>query len=597
MGNQNSRSTTPTSNPQSPTNTNNVTASHGPDRPHNHHPHHHHHLPHLHPPHSQHHSARRRESIQALSAAKAPAAPSVSLENAESHPTSARPISRGRAQAGGTSTKAVTTQLRAAQDLYNTTRAAADSMGNEQSSHKGHRDKDKHHVSPRDANTTPPSQPAAAAAIVPDTVAVQQQQQEQPAAAEAEMEATPEVPARSPSPSPTLPVDVPSSTSHPDPRAPSPSDLPSPTSASLTADYLLPASASQFSRPPRLPLPIEEEVHTPGSPIIAPQELAGFSGVDEIWTPVHESDADGMLPRRSSMVSSTTAGEDEDGDLGEEFKGGEGRPTVPTLIEWEGPGERVYVTGTFAGWNRKYKLHRNGPSRKKDALSAYVSVTPGTHHLTFLVDNDMRTSDKLPTAVDYTNILVNYIEVPYPELTPLPASPPAAAAANDPLDDSATPVQEREAPVGMYPPQVLPPSPPQNATTNPIPTVTAPPIEPNKPVVPEPTKKYHQNIPRYLLDLDAPEESSRFARANAMTNNLPTPPTLPGFLGKSILNGTTPMKDDSSVLIHPNHTVLNHLATSSIKDNILATSATTRYKQKFLTTIMYKPKEEGGEVY
>jgi hypothetical protein len=84
---------------------------------------------------------------------------------------------------------------------------------------------------------------------------------------------------------------------------------------------------------------------------------------------------------------------------------------------------------------------------------------------------------------------------------------------------------------------------------------------------------------------------------------------LPLFLNKSILNGVTPMKDDSSVLIMPNHTVLNHLATSSIRDDILATSATTRYKQKvrksrslnancaaliveqFLTTIMYKPKE------
>jgi hypothetical protein len=293
------------------------------------------------------------------------------------------------------------------------------------------------------------------------------------------------------------------------------------------------------------------------------------------------------------MLSTTTA---DDEDLGEEFKGpSQGRPTVPTLVEWEGPGERVYVTGTFAGWNRKYKLHRNGPSKKKNVLSAYISVTPGTHHLTFLVDNDMRTSDKLPTAVDYTNILVNYIEVPYPELHPLPPSPPAATSTTSPLDDATTPVQEREAPAGMYPPQVLPPSPNLNPT-NPA-SITAPLPEPAKPVVPEPTKKYHQNIPRYLLDLDAPEESSRFARANAMTNNLPAPPSLPGFLGKSILNGTTPMKDDSSVLIHPNHTVLNHLATSSIKDNILATSATTRYKQKFLTTIMYKPKEEGGVVY
>jgi hypothetical protein len=67
------------------------------------------------------------------------------------------------------------------------------------------------------------------------------------------------------------------------------------------------------------------------------------------------------------------------------------------------------------------------------------------------------------------------------------------------------------------------------------------------------------------------------------------------FLAKSILNGATPMKDDASVLIMPNHTVLNHLATSSIRQKVLATSATTRYKRKFLTTIMYKPTSEVGD--
>lgn len=194
-------------------------------------------------------------------------------------------------------------------------------------------------------------------------------------------------------------------------------------------------------------------------------------------------------------------------------------------------------------------------------------MTPGTHHVTFLVDNEMKTSDHLPSAVDYTNMLVNYVEVA------MPAPVPSALDGTQAVPGAATPVQKREAPPGVYPPQVLPPTPELQPVKAPLP-------EPAKPTVPEPTKKYHQNIPRYLLDLDAPEESSRFARANAMTNHLPTPPSLPGFLGKSILNGTTPMKDDSSVLIHPNHTVLNHLATSSIKDNILATSATTRYKQK-----------------
>jgi hypothetical protein len=250
-------------------------------------------------------------------------------------------------------------------------------------------------------------------------------------------------------------------------------------------------------------------------------------------------------------------------------------------------------------------LAYSGPSKKKDALSAYIHITPGTHHLAFLVDNDMRTSDKLPTAVDYTNILVNYIEVSYDDV-PQPPRPAADETEQQKLD-AATPVQDREKPAGVYPPQVI-----QN--TQDVAPIKAPLPEPTAPKVAEPTKKYHQNIPRYLLDLDAPEESSRYKRADETTKNLPTPPTLPGFLGKSILNGTTPHKDDSSVLIMPNHTVLNHLATSSIKDNILATSATTRYKQKvsdqlehfqlhtnevhqFLTTIMYKPKEEDPDRY
>lgn len=183
----------------------------------------------------------------------------------------------------------------------------------------------------------------------------------------------------------------------------------------------------------------------------------------------------------------------------------------------------------------------------------------------------MRTSDKLPTAVDYTNILVNYIEVSYDDL-PRPPQPAPNQTEQQKLD-AATPVEELDKPTGVYPPQVI-------SNPSDVAPMKAPLPEPATPKVPEPSKRYHQNIPRYLLDLDSSEETSRFKRANETTNNLPTPPTLPGFLGKSILNGTTPHKDDSSVLIMPNHTVLNHLATSSIKDNILATSATTRYKQK-----------------
>ena len=342
MGNQHSRSSSTTSPSSKPASPSNVTASQG-------HAHHERERERVHhPPHSQFHSARRRESIQALSTAKAPAAPSVSLENAESHPTSARPLSRGRAQTVGTSTRAVTSQLRAAQEHYNHHHPPSDTMGNEQSSHKsGHKDKDKDKEPPQrekiPRDYTPP-QPASTATSTTGNTTSNTAASNAAPIAEAVQQPVPES-QRAPSPSPpidapTLPVDVPAVL-----RDELPERLSSIDPADASHDYMIPSS--QFSRPPRLPLPIEEEVHTPGSPIISAQE---------IWSPIQDSDAEGMLPRRSSMLSTTTA---DDDDLGEEFKGpSTGRPTVPTLIEWEGPGERVYVTGTFAGWNRKYKLHR-----------------------------------------------------------------------------------------------------------------------------------------------------------------------------------------------------------------------------------------------
>ncbi|KAK7180840.1 AMPKBI-domain-containing protein [Paraphaeosphaeria sporulosa] len=533
MGNQPSRTPTPggsSSHPQSPVASVTSPTSHGPyhDRER-----------------AQQHNPKRRESIQALSTVferKASVAPpSASLESAAALTAPARPRSRSQTVSAATTTAHVTNTLRAAQDTFKA--ASNEKMGNDQSRPRGHH--------PRDL-TPPKPKPTPAPAPAPVD--------------------------EKPMPSPkTAPMPLPIPRDQPHSHGSSRFE---PTSAAS----LEPADASQeafvvpsshYSRPPRLPLPIEEEPVGPGSPIISPADPTSLINHDEV---------EGALPRRSSMLSDRTADADDD-DLADEFKGPQGQVTVPTLIEWDGPGERVFVTGTFAGWERKFKLHPDGPSKKKDVLSAYVHITPGTHHLMFIVDNDMRTSDKMPTAVDYTNILVNYIEVSYDDIP----KPEADTKDESKKSESApVPVQDQQAPAGIYPPQVLPATPEHEPVKKPLP-------EP-KPKVPAPApKQYHQSIPRYLLDLDAPEDSRRFARANAAGGALPAPPTLPMFLSKSILNGTTPMKDDSSVLIMPNHTVLNHLATSSIKDNILATSATTRYKQKFLTTIMYKPRGEDSD--
>jgi len=150
----------------------------------------------------------------------------------------------------------------------------------------------------------------------------------------------------SPKPKP-INVPVVDKQQHPAPDA----ETPSPQRPQRDFDESYSVNASQFSRPPRLPLPIEEELHTPGSPIISPADVSGSVGPTE---PLEDLPG---LPRRSSVLSSTTL---DDDDLGDDLGSLEGGPhvPVPTLLEWTEGGDKVYVTGTFAGWDRKFRLHK-----------------------------------------------------------------------------------------------------------------------------------------------------------------------------------------------------------------------------------------------
>ena len=103
---------------------------------------------------------------------------------------------------------------------------------------------------------------------------------------------------------------------------------------------------SYLTRPPRLPLPIEEEIHTPGSPIIEPTD------VHEPLADVDSLDSDPNLPRRTSNLSQVTLDDDDN----EELRVDKTLPTVPTRLEWRRGGEKVYVTGTIFQWNRKTRL-------------------------------------------------------------------------------------------------------------------------------------------------------------------------------------------------------------------------------------------------
>lgn len=174
----------------------------------------------------------------------------------------------------------------------------------------------------------------------------------------------------------------------------------------------------------------------------------------------------------------------------------------------------------------------------------------------------MQCSPDLPTTVDFGNNLVNYVEVSADDLPPPGTVTSSATGTGDPvLTVEETAVLESKASESKA-----------KGTSKPAPKT--------KSVMP--ASKYTSEIPRFLEDLDKPEDTAEYQNAAIAIEKLPTPPSLPGFLGKPILNAATPMKDDNSVLIMPNHTVLNHLATSSIKNNVLAVSATTRYKRKVI---------------
>ncbi|KAI0849917.1 carbohydrate-binding module family 48 protein [Daldinia vernicosa] len=365
--------------------------------------------------------------------------------------------------------------------------------------------------------------------------------------------AVPKVPEQKPKPAEiqdehSQPVAVPFSSSHSEQASSYAHDF-------HDEDSLLsgPASSSiqdmsyPHPRPPRLPLPIEEEIHTPGSPIIAPSD-ADVKDVDDASLEDSVS-----LTRRTSGLSNAT-----DEDDTEELRVDKTRPTIPTRIEWSRGGQKVYVTGTPFQWSRKQRLL---PSKDRDGvLETVIPVFPGTHHIKFLVDGNMQTSPDLPTTVDFGNNLVNYIEV----------SGDNTDSRSVPLDVGVP--KSNEAALSLPSRQ---PSHDDSARG------------PQQKVI-DPIENFSGKIPQYLDDFDQPEDSSAYRISSLALERLPPPPSLPGFLSKPIMNNVTLIKDDNSVLNMPNHTMLNHLATCSIKNNVLAVSATTRYQNKYVTTIIYK---------
>lgn len=218
--------------------------------------------------------------------------------------------------------------------------------------------------------------------------------------------------------------------------------------------------------------------------------------------------------------------------------------TLPIVITWKQNDdcadvepERVFVTGTFSGWQKMVPLEKEEKEdgSKLSTWSVLLDLPQGAHKLLFIVNDEMKVSEHLPMATDSFGNFVNYIEV------------------NETIDRSAIDQNYSEKVYEQY-----------NFDEE----------------FPEPIYEYCSDEYPELLTLQPEELAYR---------DIEPPPILPPQMDDVILNESTNEKIDSSVFPAPNHTVINHLAASSIKHNILSVATTVRYSRKFVTQLLYSP--------
>eukprot|EP00842_Homolaphlyctis_polyrhiza_P001984 jgi/Hompol1/2787/HPOL_000379-RA len=210
---------------------------------------------------------------------------------------------------------------------------------------------------------------------------------------------------------------------------------------------------------------------------------------------------------------------------------------IPIIVSWTHGGKSVYITGTFNNWKQKIKLAKSG-----DEFQAVVEMAPGTHRFKFIVDDEWRYSEDMPITSDAEGNLVNYLEVTDEQGDQQGDGLDGLSYLDDHGSSLAAPRPE------------------------------------------SPIESYTSETPTYL-------QSGRFRAGRNSVESLPfdPPPTLPPHLQRVILNSKAISAKEPYVLPAPTHVTLNHLYACSIRDGVMAIGCTTRYRKKYITTVLYKP--------
>lgn len=330
------------------------------------------------------------------------------------------------------------------------------------------------------------------------------------------------------------------------------------------------------------------------------------------------------------------------------FSGNKSKETlVPVRIKWVNQTReqiaKVSIIGSFSNWRDVIKLKRSNINNNEYYTT--IKLPLGVHKLLYVVNNEYRVLEWLPTATDQEGIFFNWFEVLDPQHLFNSSGTHSKNSSTDEVnivqmagEHNATQIQKKsnsflikmskkEKETQHEHVEYL------EALSNEYPYLSSqdsslvPSHEPSFLSLlgdPENSKEeitYSSEIPEMLVDYD-------FFKDKAPDYELPEPPQLPAHLNNVLLNkmsaqqqpppSTGPQslaippfggdpafpkrptlrRADSSYYASnkeayhrsiPNHVILNHLMTTSIRNDVLTVACITRYSGKFVTQIMHSP--------
>ncbi|CAH8434805.1 unnamed protein product [Schistosoma margrebowiei] len=224
---------------------------------------------------------------------------------------------------------------------------------------------------------------------------------------------------------------------------------------------------------------------------------------------------------------------------------------LPTVFRWNGGGKDIYISGTFNNWEKRIPM-----VKRNSGVYVIIDCKPGIHQYKYFIDGAWYHDPTKPTVDNEYGTKNNVVQVRSSDFDVLHALEHDQASSRRRSNSSESSEVDN---LGGY----------------------------------SPPGEYGRFIPADISELHNISTSvySRHMSNAPGKGSPPQPPLLPPHLLQGILNMDTNAHCDPNLLPQPNHVIVNHLYALSIKDGVIVLSVITRFRQKFVSTLFYKPIE------